>query len=747
MTLSTPRSITFALAVIAGWLPQVSRDRAIGPSPGGTAIIEGRVTIEIDGNQRPARRARVTLESEALSTAINADTDTEGRYRVEKLTQATYRIRVEKPGFVSESPEPFQLAAAQTLAMNLAMVRGAALEGTITSDTGEPAVDVVVSATRIPAKPMGQTRTDDRGRFRLHSLPAGDYYVQAAAPGINGPKRVSVGPGFEVVGLDFSIATAEGSSRDSTSPTADPPTIAQPDGPGMISGVVTRDGTNHPIPDVDIRVLLFESGTGRQVAFARSSDDGRFVVAGLRAGEYGLRFAIDRSIDLWWGQRLPSDEPRRLRLAEGQHFNIADMVMPRPVAIEGSLRDEFGDPLPGRLVQAARAVYTAGKRRLATVPGAKSQQTDDLGKFRIFNLPPSEYYLVASAGVFAGPGESAGFAVTYYPGTAISTAALPVSLATQDVTGITFQMVPAALSTLSGVITDESGKPAQTTIVLVPTTDGDVRAEILAKGQSGPDGTFVLRDVPAGDYALQAFGRTLTGTNQAAATFGSLQVTVGGNLSNLVVKTSPAVTLRGRVIFEGPAPPPDPSKLVFNPVPVEFATGPAGGGPTVPATNSDWTFEVKNLVGTRVIVAPLGAQGWRLKSVVRNGRDVTDQPIEFRDADVTVEVTLTSNLSTVQGTVTDANKPIAECQVIVFSYDSLKWAYPSRHVMMARSDEKGQFTVTGLPPGNYLAIAFAPKQGQNAQDPVVLEQYRGLATSLTVHEGIQTKVALRVVRR
>jgi hypothetical protein len=321
---------------------------------------------------------------------------------------------------------------------------------------------------------------------------------------------------------------------------------------------------------------------------------------------------------------------------------------------------------------------------------------------------------------------------------------MPVSVTLQDVSDITFQMVPATMSTLSGVITDESNKSIQAMIALVPTTDGDVRAESLVRSQSNPDGTFAIRNVPPGSYALQAFGPN---RSPSSPTFGALQLTVEGSLADLVVKTAPGVTLRGRIIFEGATPPPDPSKVRVIPAPVNFATGPVGGTPSVSVTNSDWTFEVKNMTGSRAITVPVGAEGWKLKSVLRDGKDITDQPIDFRDVDVTVEITLTSTLSTVTGIVTDGNKPMADCQVIVFSDDATKWAFPSRHVMSGRTDTKGIFTVSGLPPGNYLAIALPPRQGQNAQDPVALEQYRGLATSLTIHEGTQTTVALRVVRR
>jgi hypothetical protein len=754
------------LATFVGWLPQNVRDRITEPGPVGTAVVEGRVTIEVNESPRPVRRARVTLESDSPATLHKTDTDTDGRYRFEKVLPGRYRIRAEKPGFVSNArdsqrdinpSDALVLAADQSLSINLAMVRGAALEGRIQTDTGDPVVGAVVYAIRSGAgandnrATTAQAQTDDRGRFRIHSLPAGDYSVETNAKAIAGSQRVSVGQGLEVAGLSFTVPatpmSGEETRRDSTGARDGLPAMAQPDGAATISGLVMRDGTNRPMPDVDVRVLLWDGGTGRSVAVTRTETDGRFFVGGLRAGEYGLMFSSERSVELWWGQRLPSDEPRRLQLADGQHFRKADMVIPRPLAIEGWLLDEFGDPAPGRLVQAARVVYAAGKRRLMTVPGGKTVLTDDLGRFRIYNLPPSEYCLVAPSGQFSGSSDTAGFAVTYYPGSGVSTDATLVPVDLQDVTGITFQMVPGRISTVSGVITDESGKPAPASIVLVPTTDGDVRAEILTKSQTGTDGTFAIPNVPTGSYSLQAFGRAVTGANSATPTFGALQLDVDGNVSGLVLKTTPAVTLRGRIVFEGPAPRPDPSKVVFTPVPVDFATGPVGGGPTPRVTNSDWTFEVKNLVGARVITAPLGVTGWMLKGVVRDGKDITDQPIDFRADDVTIEVTLTSNLSTVTGTVTDGNKPLADSQVVVFSENATKWAYPTRHVKAGRSDAKGAFTVSGLPPGNYLAVAYPPRQTPNTQDSATLEESRRSATALTVHEGASTTVSLRVVRR
>jgi hypothetical protein len=529
-----------------------------------------------------------------------------------------------------------------------------------------------------------------------------------------------------------------------------PQTPPQPEGTGKISGVVTRGDTNQPLPNVTIRAVRWEGGQGEPKPQVRTDADGRFMVEGLRAGEYALTFTADTFVTLEWGQKHPGENARRVPLADGQHFEMAHMTLPRTAAIEGQLLDEFGDPAPGMTVQVASVQFVAGKNRLMPVSGAQSRPTDDRGHFRIFNLPPSEYYLMALAGQFAGPDEAAGFAVTYFPGTAVPMDAKPVLVGVgQDVTGVAFQMAPAEMSTVSGVTTDELGKPIQAAVVLVATSGGDVRAMVMARLQSGPDGSFAIRNVPAGSYALQGFGRPVgNSTSPGMQAFGALQITVDGDVPNLTLKIAPGATLRGRIVLEGGATPPVPARVRIFPTPTNFATGPVGGGPPDSVTAEDWTFEVKNMTGIRAIRMPAGAPGWILKSVVREGKDISDQPIDFRGGDVNgVEITLTSNIASVTGLVTDAGKPVAECVVLVFAEDATKWAFPSRFITAARPDAKGAFTASGLLPGDYLAIAVPSIQGQDWQNPATLEQYRGLATSVSVFEGGKTNVALRLIRR
>jgi hypothetical protein len=228
-----------------------------------SATIAGRVTIDVNGTPQPVRRAKVTLASSGLPTEVKVDTDTDGRYRFDTLPEGSYRIQADKDGFVPrlrdprrafEKPSEFTIAAGQSLTIDLPMVRASALEGRITSDTGSPAINVVVSAMKFVYEDQGrravavrQTRTDDLGRFRLHTLPAGQYYLDAApdplavirdapvpgqppralmrtfypgAPGIDSGQALTVPAGRDVSNLNFSrplmpMATLKGSVLDS----------------------------------------------------------------------------------------------------------------------------------------------------------------------------------------------------------------------------------------------------------------------------------------------------------------------------------------------------------------------------------------------------------------------------------------------------------------------------------------------------------------------------------------------------
>lgn len=533
-----------------------------------------------------------------------------------------------------------------------------------------------------------------------------------------------------------------------------PQTPPPPAGTAKISGIVTRQDNGLPLPNVTIRAIRWEGGLGEQIPAKRSGPDGRFVIEGLRAGEYALRFSAELFVGLEFGQKRPQEAPRRIDLKDAQHFDQADISLPPTTAIEGRLLDEFGEPVPGVVVQVAQVQYAAGKRRLTPVgSGGLPRPTDDLGQFRVFNLPPGEYYVLALAGPFAGADDPAGFAVTYFPGTQVPMEAKPVHLNIgQDVTGLSFQLAPAPMSTVSGVIVDENDKPlTAASVILLPTSGGDVRSMLMGRLAAGSDGAFMFRNVAPGTYVIQAYGRPVGGGGGGAlsqASFASVPLNLepGANIIDLHVKIPPPAMARGRIIFEGEAP--LPGRVIVSPRAINFASAPVGGGPPNNVTHPDWTFEVSNMSGLRVVSVAIASPQWMLKKVTRDGRDITDEPIDFRDGDVNgLEITLTSRVPALAGTVADDRGAVAESTVVLFSTDQTRWAFPSRFFGQGRPNAQGNFRIQGLPPGEYFAVALPVVQGGDWQDPERLQQLLGHATRVSLSEGATSSVALKLIRR
>jgi hypothetical protein len=215
----------------------------------GTASISGRVTVMGSKPVLPVRRAKVTVTSGALPQPWTTDTDIDGRYQFSQLPPGLYRVSAEKPGYVTlpfgamrstDRPAPIEVKAAAVRA-DVALPRGAAVEGRIVNEEGEPVQNIIVPAIRFEYGPAGrravvvrQTRTDDLGRYRVHSLPAGEFYVDAAAdplqpftelsaPGARPPRsarpylpgtprvqdarRLALATGQDLQGLDFPLTS------------------------------------------------------------------------------------------------------------------------------------------------------------------------------------------------------------------------------------------------------------------------------------------------------------------------------------------------------------------------------------------------------------------------------------------------------------------------------------------------------------------------------------------------------------
>jgi hypothetical protein len=645
-----------ALTLAAGSLDAAGQARE--------GAVEGRVELAADAPV-PVRRARVTL-TPASGGSVVTETNVDGDFRVPNVPAGQYRVLAEKAGVIPFAPDSaagapaiwvIDVSPGQTTVVPMKMMRAAAFEGRVVDVTGKPAPDLVVTADRLRQTGNGYAtidtrweRTDDLGRFRVHTLAPGPYRLRVSAP-----------------------------SRSS----------------------------------------------GQQVFFPGTSNPEQAAII-TAAGETvaPLDFVVEAPPPL-------ADQP----------------VRPPRHAIEGRIIDEFGDAVPGVSLQLLHRRAVGGRLQLrsAGVPGGfYTGWTDDRGVFRLFDLPPDEYFLLAKTGLY---GESktwmsslkldapVGYAPTFYPGTVESDSATAISLmGGSDAIGIDFRLAPTAVTTLTGTVSDPDSQP-------VPAAAVAIRSMGLLSTtvQADAAGVYRVKGLAEGTHVVTGQHRDLMGAISLELTPATGSRTVDASL-----KLRPMARAEGHVRFDGEGARPERVTVFVRPMGLD-ANAPLSitvGGDV----DANGRFEIRQFLQAGVV--RVTAPGWVLKSVTHNGQDITDMPYAYFSADISgLEVTLTSRLGWVQGTIQGDNRP-ADATVVLFSPDPAQWGIASRLVAVARSVQPGGFTVRDLLPGPYLAVAvtgFAAASGMEVS-PDWLERVRPLATPVNIGEGANAMLTLRVVK-
>jgi len=516
-------------------------------------------------------------------------------------------------------------------------------------------------------------------------------------------------------------------------PPRDPQQSQPATGTGVIRGRVVAAESGQALRGTRITVFAPEI---QETRGALTDEDGYYELSELPAGRYTLNANKGGYVGVSYGQRRSFETPRPIDLADGQTLEKIDFSLPRGAVITGHVVDDFGEPVTGAMVQVGRLRYMGGQRRFMNA--GQIDQSDDRGQFRIYGLSPGEYFVSARTppgGAMNISSSSMGYATTYYPGAPSLGEASQVSVGLgQEVSGIVISMVRSRTASVSGVVLASSGKPASSIILMVRQSATEAGGMFMSAGAAvKPDGSFTIASLTPGTYTIDARQTSALVRGETA----SVDVTVAGeDITGLTLVMSAGGVARGLVRFDGGQPPESlrPGEVRLNAMPATFNLF---GPPSQATANDDWTFELTGLTGERLIRTNV-PQGWFLKSVVVDGSDVTDTPIDFGangDADG-IEVVLTQQVTSVSGIVKDRKgAALSDYVAVIFAEDSERWGFQTRYVRSGRPDQEGRFTVTGLPPGRYLATAVEYLEAGEESNPDTLEQLRIPATSFTLQDG------------
>jgi len=232
--------------------------------------------------------------------------------------------------------------------------------------------------------------------------------------------------------------------------------------------------------------------------------------------------------------------------------------------------------------------------------------------------------------------------------------------------------------------------------------------------------------------------------------YAQMPVAVGDrDVDGLAVLLRPGARVSGRLVFEGASTPPAAAALQRLTVSLSSADGNGlpmlgSANPTPARVGADGQFTTQGYAPGQYFINPGGAPmgSWTLKSVTLGGRNLDDDPIQLETEDVGgVVVTYSDQSTSISGTVhvTGATSSTdIDATVIAFPSNYTAWidhGQTNRRQRTGTTGKSGGYTLSGLPPGDYLVAAVPSERVGTTRDGKFYDMLARVASHVTLADG------------
>lgn len=495
-----------------------------------------------------------------------------------------------------------------------------------------------------------------------------------------------------------------------------------------IEGIVLDSATNMPIEGVF--VALSSTSASQSIsetpapAFATTDIHGSFSLRTKETGRFRVTVSKSGLISYGPGARTVLGLPGVwVQIGTDTHIQGLELKMARPGVITGRILDATGQPPSNSslssIVNLMHYTYDRnGKRKLAGVGiygehENSSQRANDRGEFRLYDLPPGEYYVAAGLGTTGTGADVSTGGFLYYPGVTDEANAVPIRVHSGD---------QISLGTLQLPI-----RPSTAALTLrITGTGGEGGVQLLAGANARPlwPDAPPLRALP-GHYQIFAFTGNPLFQNLSYA-MAEVDVSSADIVQELFMKPAPLVN--GKILIENAAGERSNASPSIDCQLIDKLTGPSCRKSQVIPGNYQLDFQ------------GLSDDSYVL-SAKANGRDILADGLNVTTADIDMEIVLSAQGAIVSGVVrTNTGDLLPDASVVLVPdapYRNTSLLYRS-----IVTDQNGKFEIHGVRPGAYKLFAWTELEGAAYRNSEFMKEFEERGIPLTIGKGARETVDL-----
>jgi hypothetical protein len=465
---------------------------------------------------------------------------------------------------------------------------------------------------------------------------------------------------------------------------------------------------------------------------AKTDENGAYSFSHLRPNTYELTASAEGFVTDDYS-RDGSLEGKFVILKDGDTFGDMDIRLATAGAISGTVSDEHNQPVSGVEVSAVRLLYSPGGTKIPRqVQGAR---TDGHGAFRLARLAPGFYYVCVNRpdGVeTAGLPPGFNYRETCYGGATSPERARRVQvIAGEETRDIQISTGLERRYNITGKVTgpgQESAPPRYRYSINIEGRGGQYTME--------DDGSFVIPDIPPGDYTLEGMAWD---KNSRYAGLGTATVHVVGADVQVNVRASGLARVSGRAVLQSSGAVSVAGKRLL-------ISSQVGGSSSV--FDADGHFDIVNVLpGHYTFALADPERSVYLKQVRCSGREYTTQPLEVEAGQLLAdcEVTLADDAGAVKGAVGDGGAPARGLTVVLIP-EAVELRKLARYVLAGKTDGDGRFVIPGVIPGDYFVFALPETEDHPYFATDFADRNRPAAARVVVRPGETQVVALEPLK-